>query len=367
MKRSAAPISNSTTPSSTLAVGRRPRATSRRSPRIGSRRGATRRSQRRIHPSGQYGSLAFASYFGGPAQTALRCARAGHVYFNYAITGEDRRLLMARSHSPANRLGGRGGCHRRNPAEGHDRLLVIGGSGETGRCDCARERGCVWVVAAKPTPPISPRKTALRRRAARCVAGAGAVRSRWKRRSCGFSAAARQRATGGLAWIAGRRYLWRHDGIGEPAGRLRGVPRRDPATASWRNSIRRPPRTRVVRTWAAGTDEIATLESRDGDLFLGGATDSVDPVLPGLAPGEGGGGGLDGLFHLVQRLRRTDACVRVGGAADDRVLGVEPGNSEGDALGIQPSVEWMQTLDPFIRPGGGRRVQRHGAFQRRAG
>jgi len=85
-------------------------------------------------------------------------------------------------------------------------------------------------------------------------------------------------------------------------------------------------------------------------------------------PGAGGGWrrGLDG-FSSGATPSPNRCAVRVGGAADDRVLGVEPGNSE-RRRSRDPAVRRVDAdarpLPPAAR---GRRVQRHGAFQRRAG
>ncbi|WP_321475085.1 hypothetical protein [uncultured Paludibaculum sp.] len=98
----------------------------------------------------------------------------------------------------------------------------------------------------------------------------------------------------------------------------------------------------------AGRDEISAADARDGDVFLGGTTDSDDLTLPGLAAGEGVHGGLDALFVLCDAFGAPMRGIRLGGSADDRVLGIEP-----DVLGkvvlagSSDSREWLDELDPF--------------------
>lgn len=111
-----------------------------------------------------------------------------------------------------------------------------------------------------------------------------------------------------------------------------------------------------VTTYIGGAarDEISTAEARDGDVYLGGATDSDDLTLPGLAAGEGVHGGLDALLVFCDAFGTPTRGIRLGGADDDRVLGLLP-----DALGktfltgSSSSREWLDELYPFHLPSSG--------------
>jgi len=134
----------------------------------------------------------------------------------------------------------------RNLQSGHDRLLVIGGSGETGRCAARGEERLGSGGETDSTDfPAQDRS-------------GGAQRDVWLGRVrfdpleapvLRVFAAAATSDCGGWPGLREGNLCGRHDGIGEPAGRLRGVPRRA-QRRFWRNSIRRPPRRACV--WAAG-------------------------------------------------------------------------------------------------------------------
>ncbi|QOY89407.1 DUF7948 domain-containing protein [Paludibaculum fermentans] len=101
-------------------------------------------------------------------------------------------------------------------------------------------------------------------------------------------------------------------------------------------------------------DEIAALDTRGGDLYLGGTTDSDDLALPGLAAGEGVHGGLDALFVLCDAFGTPVRGIRLGGSADDRVLGILPDVFGKVFLaGSSDSREWLDELDPFHLISGG--------------
>jgi hypothetical protein len=98
----------------------------------------------------------------------------------------------------------------------------------------------------------------------------------------------------------------------------------------------------------SGRDEISAMETRDGDLFLGGTTDSSDLAIPGLLSGEGAVGGLDALFVLCDAFGAPTRGIRFGGTADDRIFGVEPGELGKVSLaGSSESREWLRQLDEF--------------------
>lgn len=101
-------------------------------------------------------------------------------------------------------------------------------------------------------------------------------------------------------------------------------------------------------------DEISTADARNGDVFLGGATDSSDLTLPGLAAGEGVHGGLDALFVLCDDAGTPMRGIRLGGTGDDRVLGLQP-DVPGKVFlsGSSSSREWLDELDPFHIPSSG--------------
>ncbi|MGC4048890.1 MAG: hypothetical protein QM757_05130 [Paludibaculum sp.] len=83
-------------------------------------------------------------------------------------------------------------------------------------------------------------------------------------------------------------------------------------------------------------------------MFLGGTTDSDDLVLPGLAAGQDVHGGLDALFVSCDAFGAPMRGIRLGGSADDRVLGIKPGDLGKVILaGSSGSREWLNELDPF--------------------
>lgn len=102
----------------------------------------------------------------------------------------------------------------------------------------------------------------------------------------------------------------------------------------------------VTYIGGSARDEISTADARDGDVFLGGMTDSDDLTLPGLAAGEGIHGALDGLFVLCDAFGTPSRGVRLGGAADDRVLGITPfALGKVIVTGSSNSREWLNELD----------------------
>jgi hypothetical protein len=105
----------------------------------------------------------------------------------------------------------------------------------------------------------------------------------------------------------------------------------------------------------SGRDEINALDSSNGDLMLGGATDSTDLTLPGLNSGDAVTGGLDALFVLCDSLGTPSRGIRMGGAGDDRVLGVEASPDLGKVYlsGVSSSQDWLATLDPYSTGLGG--------------
>lgn len=104
----------------------------------------------------------------------------------------------------------------------------------------------------------------------------------------------------------------------------------------------------------SGRDEITAIEMSSGDLYLGGHTDSPDLALPGLAAGEGAAGGLDALFVYADSSGWPMRGARVGGPADDRVYGVQPGVLGKVSLhGVSESREWLRQFDEFSPQGGG--------------
>lgn len=102
-----------------------------------------------------------------------------------------------------------------------------------------------------------------------------------------------------------------------------------------------------------GRDEIAGVEAHQGDLYLGGSTNSQDPRLPGLAPGQDAAGGMDGLFVYCDAFAAPMLGVRFGGEGDDVALSVSAGGFGKAVLsGWSTSREWLRSLDPYSSGGG---------------
>lgn len=108
--------------------------------------------------------------------------------------------------------------------------------------------------------------------------------------------------------------------------------------------------TPQVTSYIGGTgrDEIAAADARNDDVFLGGTTDSDELTLPGLTAGQDVRGGLDALFVLCDAFGAPMRGIRLGGSADDRVLGIAPGDLGKVILaGSSASREWLSELDAF--------------------
>jgi hypothetical protein len=111
----------------------------------------------------------------------------------------------------------------------------------------------------------------------------------------------------------------------------------------------------------SGRDEIHAMETDGFDLMLGGATDSPDLSLPGLAAGQNVLGGLDGLFVLSDAYASPSRGIRFGGSGDDVVLGIEPAtpNFGSTAMGQvylsggSRSQDWVHSLDGLATGLGG--------------
>lgn len=108
---------------------------------------------------------------------------------------------------------------------------------------------------------------------------------------------------------------------------------------AWLDGTTGAPRA-AVYLGGTGRDEIEAMAEYEGDLYLGGATDSRDLALPGVAAGEAFGG-MDGLFVACSGLLDIERAVRFGGPADDRVLGIEGWAGGVRLVGASQSAEWL--------------------------
>jgi hypothetical protein len=97
----------------------------------------------------------------------------------------------------------------------------------------------------------------------------------------------------------------------------------------------------------SGRDEIVTVATSGGDVYLGGSTDSPD------APGTPAGG-LDALFVLCDSLGAPTRAIRLGGPGDDRIWGIEP-SATGKVLlsGATDTRDWLGAVDGIVPPAGG--------------
>ncbi len=114
----------------------------------------------------------------------------------------------------------------------------------------------------------------------------------------------------------------------------------------------------------SGWDEISSLAAVNGDLHVVGATDSPELDLPRLEQA-GEGGGLDGLYVLLDPLLTPLRAARWGGPGTDRLLGVQPvvrdrsasfrqpGQARVRLAGVTDEAGWLTSLDGQAMPGGG--------------
>ena len=103
----------------------------------------------------------------------------------------------------------------------------------------------------------------------------------------------------------------------------------------------------------SGADEIAAVQNTTTDLYVAGSSDSPT-ITAGTVTATGDpAGAVDGFMAQFDPLGDPIFAMRVGGTADDRVLGLESKTLGKVTLaGTSQSAEWLRMLDVFGPNGG---------------